>query len=101
MMMAGIAGTSKEPTIQPLTKTPSPVEDALTRFFILSLRKYMHETSDSASWKVGPVSAEVAMLHPAIKPKRANLFKIISTDGTSKHPSSTLTHDGDSSTCFF
>ena len=54
----------------------------------------MHETSTSASWKVGPVSAEVAMLHPAIKPKRANLFDKTSIDGTSKCLSSVLTHDG-------
>jgi len=29
----------------------NPVVDALTRFFIFSLRKHMHETSDSASCK--------------------------------------------------
>ena len=34
------------------------------------------------------------MLHPAIKPKRANLLDKTSIDGTSKCPSSVLTHDG-------
>jgi hypothetical protein len=51
MANVGITGTSKDPTIQPPTKTPNPVIDALERFFIFSLRKYMHETSDSASCK--------------------------------------------------
>jgi len=76
MMNVGISGTNREPTIQPPTSTPNlegqrvskhgdvddqsrhfdgrnfhyPVVEALRRFFILSLRKYMHEKSDIASY---------------------------------------------------
>lgn len=83
-MNVGIRGTNREPIIQPPTSTPNPVVDALRRFFILSLRKYIHEKSDIASWNAGPFSAEVAMLHPAMKAKKNNLLEIISIDGTSK-----------------
>jgi hypothetical protein len=51
MMNVGISGTNREPIIQPPTSTPNPVVDALMRFFILSLRKYMHEKRDIASCK--------------------------------------------------
>ena len=45
----------------------NPVADALTRFFILSLRKYMHETSDRASCNRKPSMVYVKKL---LKPVR-------------------------------
>jgi len=36
------------------------------------------------TWNAGPFSAEVAMLHPAMKAKKNNLLEMISIDGTSK-----------------
>jgi len=44
----------------------------------------MSGKNKACTWNAGPFSAEVAMLHPAMKAKKNNLLEIISIDGTSK-----------------